>query len=212
MTQSLRQMELKEKDFFDQYLDLVDIRQEKIIVSDGAVIELVIYKPRALGLSYAPAYIYAHGGGAFAFRARDFNNIMSVSCINLNCVVISVDFRNGPEVKCPRGQQDFADAVHHVMNNPTKYRINTNKVCLAGISGGGWIVVGAANLMAKEDKLSKIKALFIHTGMLSDECGRMPEDQLEVYERDWGQHSRVMSGIYKLHAINYNAQINDDQL
>ena len=44
----------------------------------------------------------------------------------------------------------------------------------------------------------------MHTGMLSDECGRIPEDKLEPHERDWGQHARVMSGIYKLHATNYD--------
>ena len=77
---------------------------------------------------------------------------------------------------------------------------------MAGISGGGWIITGAANLMAKKNKLSKIRALFIHTGMLSDECGRIPEIQLEPYERDYGQHARVMSSIYKLHATNYDEQ------
>ena len=63
-----------------------------------------------------------------------------------------------------------------ILESPKKFGIDPSRVCLAGISGGGWIVAGAANLMAKEDKLGKIKALFIHTGMLSDECGRMPEE------------------------------------
>ena len=44
----------------------------------------------------------------------------------------------------------------------------------------------------------------MHTGMLSDECGHIPEDKLEPHERDWGQHALVMSGIYKLHATNYD--------
>ena len=35
---------------------------------------------------------------------------------------------------------------------------------------GGWIVAGAANILAKQDKTDLVKAMFIHTGMLSDEA------------------------------------------
>ena len=104
MVAALRANYEMEQEYFDEQLNLVDITYEKVTVSDGAKIELVVYKPKSLETtSIAPAYIYAHGGGAFAFEARDFNNIMAVTCQNLNCVVISVDFRKGPEVKCPRG-------------------------------------------------------------------------------------------------------------
>lgn len=149
MLESLRAMEQKEQDYFDYFLNQVEISNEKVAVSDGARIDIVIYKPRSLGLMYGAAYIYAHGGGAFAFEAKDFNNMMAVTCVNLECIVVSVNFRKGPEVKCPRGQLDYADVVYHIMKNPTRYRIDTNRVCMAGISGGGWIVTGAANIMAK---------------------------------------------------------------
>ena len=115
MSESLKAMDLQEKDFFDDYTKRVDIQYEKVVVSDGAQIEIIIYKPKTMGKEPQAAYVYAHGGGAFAFQAREFNNIMSVTCINLNCIVVSVDFRNGPEVKCPRGQQDFADVVSHII-------------------------------------------------------------------------------------------------
>lgn len=108
--------------------------------------------------------------------ANSATPIMAISCNNLNCVIISVDFRNGPEVKCPTGQQDFVDAVIHIMDNPYKFGIDAGRVCMAGISGGGWIVAGAANLMVKSKEISRIKALFIHTGMLSDECSQISED------------------------------------
>ena len=75
---------------------------------------------------------------------------------------------------------------------------------MSGISGGGWIVAGAMNLMAKKGSINRVKACFIHTGMLSNECGNMPEDKLEVYERDWGQHARVMTQQYKLHATDWD--------
>lgn len=130
---------------------------------------------------------------------------MAVSCVNLHCIIISVDFRNGPEVKCPRGQMDFAEALVNIIDNQSEFNIDIDKICLAGVSGGAWIVCGAVNLLAKQSAihLKRIRALFIQTGMLSDECGRLSEDHLEPYERDWGQHARVMTSIYKLHATNF---------
>lgn len=74
---------------------------------------------------------------------------MAVTCINLNCVIISVDFRNGPEIKCPRGQLDYLESINYIYANPTQFGIDHNKICIAGIDGGGWIITGAANLLAK---------------------------------------------------------------
>ena len=57
---------------------------------------------------------------------------------------------------------------------------------MSGVSGGGWIVVGAANLLAKENDLSKIKAVFVQTGMISNLGRDIPEDKLEIWETGFG--------------------------
>ena len=77
---------------------------------------------------------------------------------------------------------------------------------MAGTSGGAWIVAGAANLMAKKNRLNLVKAIFINGGMLSDECSCIPEDELETYEREWGHPAHVLSDIYKLHAKDFEKQ------
>ena len=86
---------------------------------------------------------------------------MAHTAVNLNCVVFNIDYRLGPEVKAPTGQQDFVDAVNHVLASPANYGINPAKTCISGCSGGGWIIVGAANLLAKANDLGKIKAIFV---------------------------------------------------
>jgi acetyl esterase/lipase len=55
-----------------------------------------------------------------------------------------------------------------VLASPNNYGIDPTKVCISGCSGGGWIIVGAANLLAKANDLDKIKAMFVQTGMLSN--------------------------------------------
>ena len=49
-------------------------------------------------------------------------------------------------------------------------------MCMAGISGGGWIAAGAMNLLVKAGQEHKVKALFLHTAMLSHEISKAPED------------------------------------
>lgn len=130
---------------------------------------------------------------------------MAIMAVNLNCVVFSIDYRLGPEHKCPKGQQDFVDSLVHVFFDTKKYGIDQKRIAIGGISGGGWIVAGAMNLIIKENKpYQLIKAVFIQTGMLSDETSKVPEDQLTEYERDWGSPPKVMTQIYRLLAKDFD--------
>lgn len=101
---------------------------------------------------------------------------MARTALNLNCVVFNIDYRLGPEVKAPTGAQDFIDAFNHVIANASNYGIDPAKNCFAGCSGGGWIIAIAANLLAKANEASKVGAIFIQTGMLSNETQDLPED------------------------------------
>ena len=65
---------------------------------------MTVYRPKALETKEAAAYLYAHGGYAVGLSARDWDHTMVVTTMNLNCVVFCVDYRLGPEVKCPTGQ------------------------------------------------------------------------------------------------------------
>lgn len=173
---------------------------------------MTVHRPKSLESQSAPAYFYAHGGGGWALRAYHVDATMMRTALNLNCVVFNIDYRLGPEVKCPTGQQDYLDAVNHVLANPSDYGIDPEKNCLAGCSGGAWICVGAANLLAKANDLGKIKALFIHTGMLSNSTQDLPEEELKVYEQGYGGDPHVMTSYYQLHATDIENQQDDDQL
>lgn len=107
---------------------------------------------------------------------EEYNPLMSVVCNNLGCVVINVGFRNAPEHKCPKGQEDFVDSILHVIDNSSKFGIDPKRVALGGRSGGGWIASGAMNLLIKSGQGHKIKALLLANGMYSLEVNRVAED------------------------------------
>ena len=68
-----------------------------------------------------PGYIYAHGGAAVMTVASDYDDSLAMVACNLNCVVVNVDFRNGPEVKCPTGQHDYRSVVLYILENASHF-------------------------------------------------------------------------------------------
>jgi hypothetical protein len=76
-------------------------------------------------------------------------------------------------------------------------------MCLSGISGGAWIVAGAANLLAKSNELRHIQLIVLMSAMLSDVTSKVPDDQLHVYEKEWANAAKVMTSAYKCHATDY---------
>ena len=106
----------------------------------------------------------------------EYHPYMSVICNNLGCVVVNVGFRNAPEAKCPKGQEDFVDSILHIIENSEKFGIDPERIALAGRSGGAWIATGAMNLLIKSGHGNKIRALIIANGMYSLEVYGKSDD------------------------------------
>jgi acetyl esterase/lipase len=182
------------------------ITESSFETRDGATLKMFIIKPKdhdmnfGFGIKHA-AYVYAHGGGGIFGKAEESNDYLCATALNLNCVVFNIDYRLGPEVKCPKGMEDFVDGLEHIVSKADTYSIDKSKICIAGISGGGWIVAGAANMLAAADKTNLVKAMFIHTGMLSDETAKLSEDQLEKPFEYW--MAPYLTSAYKLHATDF---------
>ena len=63
--------------------------------------------------------------------------------------------------------------------------------------------------MAKANKAHLFKACFVHTGMLSDETYDKPQEELDEIEWKMGKY---LSSAYKLHAKNFEQQLDDYEL
>jgi len=93
-----------------------------------------------------------------------------------DCVCFTVEYRKGPEFQCPRGQLDFMEAIDHVAANADKYGINKDQICIGGLSGGGWIAMGAVVQYVKAKKPCPAKCQFLITPMVCDELANTPKD------------------------------------
>ena len=123
----------------------------KDMVVDG--VPVIIFRPDASTIqSPAPAaVIYFHGGG-FALLSPKYKSYMLI-CIMIakqtKSVVISVDYRLAPEHVFPAQFDDGFAVVSAVMNEPTKFGVDGNKIALAGDSAGGLLSAAISLEFAK---------------------------------------------------------------
>ncbi|CAF0861129.1 unnamed protein product [Adineta ricciae] len=86
-----------------------------------------------------PAIVFFHGG-AFYMGSVDTHNSLTSGLARLaNVVVVSVDYRLAPEHPFPAGLEDCYTVTKHILEhgNSSKFRIDTNRVAVAGDSAGG---------------------------------------------------------------------------
>lgn len=206
--QMMTAMMATNKDVFDEHIKLCKITDFELQVAKGAYIKVFVIRPNSLPKEGNPCEIHAHGGGAVMLDAEMFNGLCAVWAVQKGCVVFNVNYRKGPETKCPGGQQDFVKAIEHVHGNAMSYGVNKDQILASGVSGGGWICLGACNLLAKADKAHMVKAQFLWTPMISNETAKCTTEEIKPYESG-------VDGItptYKLLSTDYDNQQNDDQL
>lgn len=69
------------------------------------------------------AVVYCHGGGGIMFNPDiDKAWLCRLAATNL-CIFFSIDYRLGPETKCPGGHQDCVAAVKYFSSNAAKFGI-----------------------------------------------------------------------------------------
>jgi len=72
---------------------------------------------------------------------------------------------------------------------------------MAGISGGGWVCLGAANILSKQGNGYKVKAQFLQTPMISDEVGMLKDEDREDFERPLHAFN---TSLFKMLATDYD--------
>lgn len=107
-----------------------------------------------------------HGGGGYSGRPDHNVFLTSRLAVESKVCYFSVKYRLGPEVQYPTGHKDGKAAIEYLMENADKHGCDASKLCITGESAGGWITMGAAILLAREDKGDKVKLMVLNCPML----------------------------------------------
>ena len=175
--------------------------------NDGQKIDVFVIKPESA--SPLPAYIFARPGGGCLHDAVSFQGYMVEHALDNNCITFNVDFRNAPKTKCPGGVMDYYKTIKYVVANADSLGVDSTRIVIAGMSGGGMICMGAAYELAKNDEEKLVKQMWLHCPMLSHGLGSVPYDSLNSYEKLGFCDIR---NFYQMLATDLDNQQGDPQL
>ncbi|BCL80935.1 esterase [Ktedonobacteria bacterium brp13] len=96
-----------------------------------------------------PALLWTHGGGFFAGNSAMDDPLLCRFVEEVECIVVSVEYRLAPEHPFPAGIDDCYAALTWLATNAQELGVNRDRLAIAGNSAGGGTSAAVA-LMARD--------------------------------------------------------------
>ncbi|MDO1451597.1 alpha/beta hydrolase [Rhodocytophaga aerolata] len=119
---------------------------------EGGLIHARVYTPKN-AIGPLPGIVYYHGGGWVIATIDTYDASARALSEQSGAVLVSVEYRKGPEFKYPTAHNDSFAAYEWVLANAASLKINPAKVALAGESAGGNLAA-AVSMMARDNGLA----------------------------------------------------------
>ncbi|MGG2937954.1 alpha/beta hydrolase [Bacillus pacificus] len=134
--------------------DSLSLTDKVIEGPDANPLGLRIYRPKSNDESL-PALLWIHGGG-YILGAVNENDVLCMKFAKeVGCMVVSVDYRLAPEHPYPAAIEDCYAALKWIADNAESLNIDSNRIGVAGPSGGGGLTA-ALTLLARDRKYPSI--------------------------------------------------------
>lgn len=124
---------------------------DRTIPGPGGSLPVRIYTPKS-GAGPFPVVVYFHGGG-WVIADKDVYDGGARALSKLaNAVVVSVDYRQGPENKFPAAHDDAFATYEWALKSAASLNGDPKRFAIAGESAGGGLAVATA-IMARDKKI-----------------------------------------------------------
>jgi len=112
--------------------------EDKVVSYEGVNVPVRVYHPHAAQSQAAlPGLVYLHGGG-WTMGDLDTHDVLCRSlCLQADIVVVSVDYRMGPEHKFPAAYDDTVAAFNWTVAHAASLGIDASSIAIGGDSAGG---------------------------------------------------------------------------
>jgi acetyl esterase/lipase len=124
--------------------------QNRTIPGPGGAIPVRIYTPAGSGPF--PVVVYYHGGGWVIATVDTYDASARALTNAARAVVVSVEYRKGPENRFPAAHDDAFAAYQWVLANAASIGGDPRRVATAGESAGGGLAVEVA-MMARDRRV-----------------------------------------------------------
>ncbi len=117
-----------------------------------------------------PAVLHIHGGGYVMLSAAAGHRALQELSTDLDCVVVTVDYRLAPETKFPGSLDDNYAALRWMNANAKELGIDVTRVAVKGESAGGGHAAALAIAVRDRGEYSFCQQVLIYP-MLDDRTG-----------------------------------------
>ncbi len=122
------------------------------IAVPGGNIHLRIYTPKN-GIGPFPVIVYYHGGGWVIANLDTYDASARTLADQAGSVLVSVAYRQAPEMKYPTAHNDSYAAYEWVVKNADSLKGDSERIAVAGESAGGNLAC-AVSIMARDKGMS----------------------------------------------------------
>ncbi len=124
--------------------------ENRLIPGAAGQVMARIYTPAGTGPF--PITVYYHGGGWVIATIDTYDSSCRALCNAAQSVIVSVEYRKGPENRFPAAHEDAYAALQYVAQNPGMFggdTVGTPRIATAGESAGGNLA-SAVCMMARD--------------------------------------------------------------
>jgi acetyl esterase len=140
----------------------VDQIRDLKVPGPAGEIPLRVYCPKVP--SPAPALIYFHGGGWVLGDLESHDHVCRALANSAACVVISVDYRLGPEHKFPAAVDDSYAATCWIADHAAELGVDPSRIAVGGDSAGGNLAAVVSQIARDRGGPSLAFQLLIYPG------------------------------------------------
>ncbi|MGE0531348.1 MAG: alpha/beta hydrolase [Hyphomonadaceae bacterium] len=150
-------------------------------------ITLTIYTPRN-ARGPLPCIYHIHGGGYVGGAAAQLEPLHRPMAFDLNCVIVSVDYRLAPEHPFPAGIEDCYAGLGWTFANASELGIDRDRIGVMGESAGGGLAA-ALTLLARDRGEYRLAFQHLIYPMLDDRTCVAAEPNPVAGEFIWTAHN-----------------------
>ncbi len=185
-------------------IELASVEDRSIPGPDGDI-PVRVYRPEGAGDGLG-ALVYFHGGGHVIGSMDTHDSVARAMCRDANIVVMSVDYRMGPEAKFPAAVVDSYAAAKWLSDNAGAMGVRADRIAVGGDSAGGNLAL-VVSLMARDndDSLAIAYQLLVYPVM--DYTGGTPT--YDTYGVGYGPLMAASVPYFREHYLNSDQELAD---
>lgn len=160
------------------------MRQVKVPGPQGAPdVPVLVYRPKN-AVGELPCILHIHGGGYVSGSAASMEAVHRPLAADLNCCIVSVDYRLAPETRYPGAVEDCYAVLRWISANARDLGIDPRRLGVMGESAGGGLAAALTLLVRDRGEFSLAFQHLVYP-MLDDRTCVAPEPHPFTGEFVW---------------------------